>query len=376
MEINNFYNRNSPLSLNKNKSTGDLFEKENQYKNCFIPDINMKQYLSENIYSTKNSDKENSNINIINQNLNLISRNENIKNDNNFSLNNINLPDDLLIEYNNRKRLDELRKKYLSNSSLRFLRKKDELKIRKEESKNNENIIPNYKNNYKKIDEYKNEMKLNNEDNLKNIILDLKIKYENLQNEFNYLLENNDKINMVNKNQKEEDIYTKYLIEENKKLKNINNKYEMIIELLISYVNETNKLFFNLEQIEYFNLKQNIWNKKTKCINELSNFLEKSKINISNNIDFKNINYKKIKIKDKNIISTKNNLNKKNSIFNSNNKRHNNNKIRYTYSTISFRNKFDINSTDTIDNNKNKTLNKIIKYKRNNSFKKKQKKMK
>ena len=374
MEINNFYNRNSPLSLNKNKSTGDLFEKENQYKNCFIPDINMKQYLSENIYSTKNSDKENSNINIINQNLNLISRNENIKNDNNFSLNNINLPDDLLIEYNNRKRLDELRKKYLSNSSLRFLRKKDEFKIRKEESKTNENIIPNYKNNYKKIDEYKNEMKSNNEDNLKNIILDLKIKYENLQNEFNYLLENNDKINMVNKNQKEEDIYTKYLIEENKKLKNINNKYEMIIELLISYVNETNKLFFNLEQIEYFNLKQNIWNKKTKCINELSNFLEKSKINISNNIDFKNINYKKIKIKDKNIISTKNNLNKKNSIFNSNNKRHNNNKIRYTYSTISFRNKFDINSTDTIDNNKNKTLNKIIKYKRNNSFKKKQKK--
>ena len=374
MEINNFYNRNSPLSLNKNKSTGDLFEKENQYKNCFIPDINMKQYLSENIYSTKNSDKENSNINIINQNLNLISRNENIKNDNNFSLNNINLPDDLLIEYNNRKRLDELRKKYLSNSSLRFLRKKDELKIRKEESKNNENIIPNYKNNYKKIDEYKNEMKSNNEDNLKNIILDLKIKYENLQNEFNYLLENNDKINMVNKNKKEEDIYTKYLIEENKKLKNINNKYEMIIELLISYVNETNKLFFNLEQIEYFNLKQNIWNKKTKCINELSNFLEKSKINISNNIDFKNINYKKIKIKDKNIISTKNNLNKKNSIFNSNNKRHNNNIIRYTYSTISFRNKFDINSTDTIDNNKNKTLNKIIKYKRNNSFKKKQKK--
>ena len=374
MEINNFYNRNSPLSLNKNKSTGDLFEKENQYKNCFIPDINMKQYLSENIYSTKNSDKENSNINIINQNLNLISRNENIKNDNNFSLNNINLPDDLLIEYNNRKRLDELRKKYLSNSSLRFLRKKDEFKIRKEESKNNENIIPNYKNNYKKIDEYKNEMKSNNEDNLKNIILDLKIKYENLQNEFNYLLENNDKINMVNKNQKEEDIYTKYLIEENKKLKNINNKYEMIIELLISYVNETNKLFFNLEQIEYFNLKQNIWNKKTKCINELSNFLEKSKINISNNIDFKNINYKKIKIKDKNIISTKNNLDKKNSIFNSYNKRHNNNKIRYTYSTISFRNKFDINSTDTIDNNKNKTLNKIIKYKRNTSLKKKQKK--
>ena len=374
MEINNFYNRNSPLSLNKNKSTGDLFEKENQYKNCFIPDINMKQYLSENIYSTKNSDKENSNINIINQNLNLISRNENIKNDNNFSLNNINLPDDLLIEYNNRKRLDELRKKYLSNSSLRFLRKKDELKIRKEESKNNENIIPKYKNDYKKIDEYKNEMKSNNEDNLKNIILDLKIKYENLQNEFNYLLENNDKINMVNKNKKEEDIYTKYLIEENKKLKNINNKYEMIIELLISYVNETNKLFFNLEQIEYFNLKQNIWNKKTKCINELSNFLEKSKINISNNIDFKNINYKKIKIKDKNIISTKNNLNKKNSIFNSNNKRHNNNKIRYTYSTISFRNKFDINSTDTIDNNKNKTLNKIIKYKRNISLKKKQKK--
>ena len=364
MEINNFYNRNSPLSLNKNKSTGDLFEKENQYKNCFIPDINMKQYLSENIYSTKNSDKENSNINIINQNLNLISRNENIKNDNNFSLNNINLPDDLLIEYNNRKRLDELRKKYLSNSSLRFLRKKDEIKI--EENKQEEKIEKKENINISNVKEEKNR-----EDDLKNVILDLKLKYDKLLKAFNILSENKNKnkeddIN-GNLNRKEKDIYKdkdthknmykNFLIEENNELKNINNNYEIILEMLISYINETNKLYFNFDQIEYFNLKQNIYNKKTKCINELSDFLKKCKENLENNIIKEDFNYDKIKFREKNIISSFNNMSKCNK---------NKNKMRYTYSTQSFRNKYD---NDSNYSRREKCRSKTINKTRNNKNK-------
>ena len=142
MEIKNNENKNTPLILNRNRSTGDLMEKENSYKNNFIPDYRMEQYLNEYynyLYSTKDSEKNNnsSNTNTIITNKNKSNNISNITNSknnsiidnkiyNNFSINNteLNLPDDLLIEYNNRKRLEELRKKYLSSSSLRFLRKK------------------------------------------------------------------------------------------------------------------------------------------------------------------------------------------------------------------------------------------------------------
>ena len=166
MEIKNNENKNIPLRFNRNRSTGDLMEKETSYKNNYIPDYRMEQYLNEYynyFYSTKDSEKENnSNIDINNTNTNknknnnrnnitnsktysiILSKND-TKKFNNFSTNNttLNLPDDLLIEYNNRKRLEELRKKYLSSSSLRFLRKKDEIKISnntKEENKQEEKI--------------------------------------------------------------------------------------------------------------------------------------------------------------------------------------------------------------------------------------------
>ena len=318
--------KNNNLRLNRNKSTGDLIEKENIYKNNYIPDERMEQYLNEYytyLYSTKNSDKENFNINSnidnkinINDKLNSKTPIENIKKNNNIlSMNILSLPDDLLIEYNNRKRLDELRNKYLSNSSLRFLRKKDEIinnNIKEEENKNIENIIPKKNDNYynkllnietnfkydmnkdilkdEKIDikENLNNLKnnINKEDNSENNNIEFKLK---LQKEFNDFME--EKLYNFNKHYKRRDIniYRNYLIQENDDLKYINNKYEILLELLISYINDINRKIFDSKRIEYYNIKQNIWYRKPKCIDELSDFLEKCKNNIEDNLNKKKI---------------------------------------------------------------------------------------
>ena len=342
-----------------------------------IPENRMEQYLSEYyqyLYNVQNKESENYNSliansvnsntrNIQNSKLNLMmSPIENIKKSSNNSINNNKiLPDDLLIEYDNRKRLEELRNKYLSNSSLLFLRKKNEPKINyyypKEEAKNNEKINKENYNNNINI----NNINSNNKDenkkeiDLKNVIFDLKFKYEKLQNEFKILTENKNKYRENNRNKKirkEKDTprntYKNYLIEENNKLRKINDNYEIIMEMLISYINETNKLYFNLDQIEYFNLRQNIWNKDTNCINELSDFLEKCKNNLANisiNSSFRNKSNKK----------NKNNLSKKESKQKSNKIK---NKMRYTYSTISFNNKISDGFFDIKRNFKSKTLNK------------------
>ena len=153
-------------------------------------------------------------------------------------------------------------------------------------------------------------------------------------------------------------MYKNFLIEENNEFKNINNNYEIILEMLISYINETNKLYFNFDQIEYFNLKQNIYNKKTKCINELSDFLKKCKENLENNIIKEDFNYDKIKFGEKNIISSFNNMSKCNK---------NKNKMRYTYSTQSFRNKYD---NDSNYSRREKCRSKTINKTRNNKIKK------
>ena len=378
MKIKNEADKKNPLLLYRNKSTGDLMERRNINKTAnYIPENRMEQYLSEYyqyLYNVQNKESENYNSliansvnsntrNIQNSKLNLMmSPIENIKKSSNNSVNNNKiLPDDLLIEYDNRKRLEELRNKYLSNSSLLFLRKKNEPKINyyypKEEAKNNEKIN---KENYNNNININNINSINKDENkkeidLKNVIFDLKFKYEKLQNEFKILTENKNKYkeNYRNKKiRKEKDTprntYKNYLIEENNKLRKINDNYEIIMEMLISYINETNKLYFNLDQIEYFNLRQNIWNKDTNCINELSDFLEKCKNNLANisiNSSFRNKSNKK----------NKNNLSKKESKQKSNKIK---NKMRYTYSTISFNNKISDGFFDIKRNFKSKTLNK------------------
>ena len=378
MKIKNDADKKNSLLLYRNKSTGDLMERRNINKTAnYIPENRMEQYLSEYyqyLYNVQNKESENYNSliansvnsntrNIQNSKLNLMmSPIENIKKSSNNSINNNKiLPDDLLIEYDNRKRLEELRNKYLSNSSLLFLRKKNEPKINyyypKEEAKNNEKIN---KENYNNNININNINSINKDENkkeidLKNVIFDLKFKYEKLQNEFKILTENKNKYkeNYRNKKiRKEKDTprntYKNYLIEENNKLRKINDNYEIIMEMLISYINETNKLYFNLDQIEYFNLRQNIWNKDTNCINELSDFLEKCKNNLANisiNSSFRNKSNKK----------NKNNLSKKESKQKSNKIK---NKMRYTYSTISFNNKISDGFFDIKRNFKSKTLNK------------------
>ena len=324
MEIKNNEYKNTSLLMNRNKSTGNLFEKDINYKNNFIPDSRMEQYLNEYynyLYSTKNSDKENSNTNI----------STNINNINNPKFNSINLPDDLLIEYNNRKRLDELRKKYLSNTSLRFLRKKDEVKI-----------------NNHKLEEEKKNNEINKEDELKNIIFELNLKYDKLKEELNKTLIENKKIEIDE--EKNKNLYKNYLIKENKELKSVNNNYEIILELLISYINKTNKLFLNSEKIDYFNLRQNIINKKTRCINELSAFLKNCKKKLDDNINKGDYNYNKIKINEKKIINIKGNLSKR--------EKKSKNNFKYTLSTVSFRNKIANSSIESIEQIKSKTLNK------------------
>ena len=377
MKIKNDADKKNSLLLYRNKSTGDLMERRNINKTAnYIPENRMEQYLSEYyqyLYNVQNKESENYNSliansvnsntrNIQNSKLNLMmSPIENIKKSSNNSINNNKiLPDDLLIEYDNRKRLEELRNKYLSNSSLLFLRKKNEPKINyyypKEEAKNNEKIYKENNNNINinNINSI-NKDEIKKEIDLKNVIFDLKFKYEKLQNEFKILTENKNKYRENNRNKKirrEKDTprntYKNYLIEENNKLRKINDNYEIIMEMLISYINETNKLYFNLDQIEYFNLRQNIWNKDTNCINELSDFLEKCKNNLANisiNSSFRNKSNKK----------NKNNLSKKESKQKSNKIK---NKMRYTYSTISFNNKISDGFFDIKRNFKSKTLNK------------------
>jgi len=377
MKIKNEADKKNPLLLYRNKSTGDLMERRNINKTAnYIPENRMEQYLSEYyqyLYNVQNKESENYNSliansvnsntrNIQNSKLNLMmSPIENIKKSSNNSINNNKiLPDDLLIEYDNRKRLEELRNKYLSNSSLLFLRKKNEPKINyyypKEEAKNNEKIYKENNNNINinNINSI-NKDEIKKEIDLKNVIFDLKFKYEKLQKEFKILTENKNKYRENNRNKKirrEKDTprntYKNYLIEENNKLRKINDNYEIIMEMLISYINETNKLYFNLDQIEYFNLRQNIWNKDTNCINELSDFLEKCKNNLANisiNSSFRNKSNKK----------NKNNLSKKESKQKSNKIK---NKMRYTYSTISFNNKISDGFFDIKRNFKSKTLNK------------------
>ena len=399
--VDNF--KNIPLVLNKSNSTSNfginnnrnIKKIDNDIKRYSIPENRMEQYVNEYytyLYSTKNSEKENTitytNVTNINTKANKLSTSnllspierikfkENNNSNNNFQMYNGVFPDDLLIEYNNKKRLNELRNKYLSNSSLHFLRKKDD-----------KQYGYNFEYNNRNINGILNEKINSNENNINNIILDLKLNYEKLQNELNVLKNNkNEIINNNNENNKDnnninyennnikvckvkdnnkndKDIYYNYIIEENNKLKKINKKYEIILELLISYINETNK-YFHYKQIDYFNLKQNIFHKKTKCIKELSNFIDICKKDLDIKMNLKSFHFNKPKENNKNKYlsinnSKKNEINKTKEKDSYINKKRN--KMRYTLSTVSFRNKFCNSSMETIDLKHSRTMSKFDK---------------
>lgn len=380
---NNLYNTiyyDKKQNLNKRKINTNQGQIPSIFSSLAVSPINSNQQHM--LYENKNNSNYN-NIEKIKDN-NKINDNLYEKENNKISNKIFNIPEDLLIEYNNGKRLMELRNKYLSNSSLILLKNNNDIneninnfnnninlkndiiynnhnnrqkdindnnlndkqnvskinnnnkisKLEKLEINNYENIkeiiydnnkLDNNNNNSMSSKKYLyetdwiNEKNFNNDfnkeskslktinnielskefksilssnninsdinnennqnnDKLMNIIMEIQNKYNTLQNDFKIL-------NEKSKNSlKEKDIYKNHLIEENNKLKIIIDKYEIVLGLLLSYINEINN-FFNLREIEYFYLKQNIKNntddyEKSNYFNELSLFLKKCKDNI------------------------------------------------------------------------------------------------
>ena len=476
--------RNTPLNMTRSHSTSDLFsakkpKKENEYENeneCLtiasknnkhIAGQKIEQCLNEyynNLYSNNVLKGENiinkKDINPskitsksifsdlalspidnipspkINEQKNESNMNEEKRNKYNTIddkyINKNFYPDDLLIEYSNKKRMKELRNKYLSNSSLLLLNHKDgnyeknnydnNLKsfISKLDNKNNERNNINLKNeetfrnkeifknkkylsfyinnnpyNCKASDnlEYNQPLKKQNindaprelkslllssnremnksnisnknnnnnliNEHLMNSIIEIKKEYYNLQSEYNKLVNEKNNNNTINE---EKEAYQQYLIEENNKLKKLNNKYEVILDFLISYINDINALF-ETKQIEYFKLKKNLTSvtvndeEKDIFINNLSEFLDKCK---------EKIIYKKI-----NVIKIENNEYKseKDNYFFKTNKLNNCKKIlkqkiknklkdKRESSIKHKRNKYINSSCDLIESNINKTSTK------------------
>ena len=505
--------KNTHINMNGSHRTGEIFlnNKEVKYnqKNTNDNNINniknlnnlkkmedyrIEEYLNDyynNLYNQLLVDKENKlNINEINYNkasnqsifsdlalspIDNIPSPKIIENENNYTyllhnqnkennknkyniINNPNFPDDLLIEYSNKRRLMELRNKYLSSSSLLFLKKKDEnnanniksnnennlkndfikddkdssinkFKINKLVNNNGELFIKNIQNlkelinnkqillssinfnvnsnsnkfnNKESIEDFRNSNNLNiskdfltllsskrdinksnnNNDNnntiqLRKNIIEIQNKYNNLENKYNQLLK--EKNNNSLKEPKESSLEN-YLKEENNNLKKINNRFEIVLEFLISYINEIN-IYFKLKEIEFLKLKQNIKNNniddkaKDKYINDISEFLNNCKEKIvkqksnktkkSNSviIDYNTDNLKnKLKI-DKTILNYENNNNK--------------NKIKKNLSVKYRRNKFINSSCDSIYSKITKTnktsQNSLLNIKKNktiNLFKK------
>ena len=513
--------KNTHINMNGSHRTGEIFlnNKEVKYnqKNTNDNNINniknlnnlkkmedyrIEEYLNDyynNLYNQLLVDKENKlNINEINYNkasnqsifsdlalspIDNIPSPKIIENENNYTyllhnqnkennknkynvINNPNFPDDLLIEYSNKRRLMELRNKYLSSSSLLFLKKKDEnnanniksnnennlkndfIKVDKESSVNkykinklvnnngelfikniqnlkelinnkqillssinfNVNSNSNKFNNKESIEDFRNSNNLNiskdfltllsskrdinksnnNNDNnntmqLRKNIIEIQNKYNNLENKYNQLLK--EKNNNSLKEPKESSLEN-YLKEENNNLKKINNRFEIVLEFLISYINEIN-IYFKMKEIEFLKLKQNINNNdiddkaKDKYINDISEFLNNCKEKIvkqksnktkkSNSviIDYNTDNLKnKLKI-DKTILNYENN--NKNKIKKNLSVKHRRNKFMNSscdsiYSKITKTNKTSQNSLLNIK--KNKTINL---FKKRNSLKNKDK---
>ena len=475
------------LPNNKESKFYQKNENDNSSKNLNnlkkMEDHRIEEYLNEyynNLYNQILSEKEN-NINEINYNkasnrslfsdlalspIDNIPSPKIIENKNNYTyllnnqnkgntINNLNFPDDLLIEYSNKKRLLELRNKYLSNSSLIFLKNKDENNINNANNNiqfNNENNLKNYitkidKNNIRKINKLNNgELFIKNIQNLKELINNKQIllssinfnmnsnsnsiKYNNnkesiedfinsnnlnISKDFLTLLSSKRDINKSNNNNENimqlrkniidiqnkynnlENKYNKLLkekklleqdLEEENNIKKINNKFEIVLELLVIYINEIN-IHFKMKEIEFLKLKQNIKNRnidekaKDKYINDISEFLNnckekiiKQKINkikksnsliIENNSDnLKN----KLKI-DKTILNYESSINKLKNKKNLSVKHKRNKFINCScdsiYSKFSITNKTSLQNS-LLNNKKNKAINL---FKKRNSLKNK-----
>jgi hypothetical protein len=229
-------------------------------------------------------------------------------------------------QYETKEIMNELRSKYLPNS----LRKRNfnEISIRqnmtyfnnKSNIKNNNSSYTDYYNSPKITTEKLNYYKGQNENSkiFKNTFLDNKevtninesIKLNNKGiNESNLNTSNkNDDINIsnnYNNNNLENKTYLhEYLREENERLKRVNKNYELLINLLIEYINDINYHFgYNIIDLHIINKisKQKDLSIDNKSLNDLKSFLKYNKDNICysnrNEKNFFNHSYK-LNIKD------------------------------------------------------------------------------
>ena len=276
--------KNSPLSIN-NKSAIAFSSIQNMNNKSILGESLLAQYISESIFEEIN------------------------------------------YQYETKEIINELRSKYLPNS----IRKRNfnDINIRQNMTYfNNKSTI---KNNYSSYTDYCNPPKITTE----------KLDYYNVQkrnskifknsffdnNEISNINEfiklNNKRIkesnlntsnkkndininNIDNNNKLEKKIYLyEYLREENERLKRVNKNYELLINLLIEYINDINYYFGNnIIDLRLINKisKQKDLSIDNKSLNDLKSLLKYNKNNIyytnKNKKNFFNHNYKFLNIKD------------------------------------------------------------------------------
>ena len=149
----------------------------------------------------------------------------------------------------------------------------------------------NYVNNIKKIS--KKDLLSNNIDNEKiiilldknreimNLISKIEDRYKTLRNEYIFLYKNINNISICNSNLiNSKNEYENYISKENINLNKKLQSYESIFTSMTNYINDISKIF-NLTQINFIEIKQNIINANIKSDEIISNFVDILKENIN-----------------------------------------------------------------------------------------------
>ena len=211
------------------------------------------------------------------------------------------------IKYQNESKeiLNELRAKYLPNSTNRnkYSINSSQNMTYFNNNKNNSNFhfstYTDYNNYYskspnlstQKIDYYKSQKDIQNSflDNKESMIVNdsIKINNDTLKNANNNI--KND-IKSGNDNIEDKPYLNDYLKKENEKLRKINKNYELLISPLIDYINDINH-YFEQNIINYHNINQIIKNKDLNTdynsLDDIKSFLKYTKNNIFNSYKYK-----------------------------------------------------------------------------------------
>ncbi len=252
-----------------------------------------------------------------------------------------------------REKLNELRAKYLPNSTKRnnynFNNSQNMINFNNLNNTNNSNnyfssIYTDYNNIHnrpnistEKIDYYQTQKDtsrifqnslMDSKDNI-NINESIKFNNDNLKNNKINIEQTNSRIDYIKEdnNLKGKSYLNDYLIKENEKLKIINKNYELLITPLIEYINDIN-YFFGQNTINFHNINQLVkykeLNKDNNPINDLKSMLIFSKNNIIDSYKYKKSNSfpkNKIPKKEINLYSHRMSYNKQSDILNTKEKK-------------------------------------------------------